>query len=124
MAVEESNKLDLGGRISIRTADLVRDEFARRVGEIERKHRLKFRGRKAKLEAILSAVMIDFLSRPVDEQDEAIVRCMPVYETIVAVQVGEAPDPGTDLIMGARKAPAKIDRDAPAEAPKPKAKGK
>jgi hypothetical protein len=97
-------------RIGGRTARLVHDEFKRRVNEIERVHRLKFLGHKAKLEPILSTVLIDFLSKPVEVQDEIVKRCMPVYEHIVAVQFGEQPDPGTDLIAAARKAPSRTDR--------------
>jgi hypothetical protein len=114
---EPEKKLENAVRITGRTAYLVRDEFARRVGEIERGYRLQFRGRKAKLEAILSAVILDFLAKPTEEQDEIVRRCLPVYEHIVAVQFGERPDPG-DLIAAARPGATK----APAEKSAPKRK--
>jgi hypothetical protein len=116
--VEPEKKLPNPVRITGRTAYLVRDAFARRVVEIEQNHRLQFRGRKAKLEAILSAVILDFLSKPVDEQDEIVTRCLPAYEHIVAVQFGERPEPDHDMIAAARPGATK----APAEKTAPKRK--
>jgi hypothetical protein len=83
-------KLSDTHKIPARTAPEILDAFNDALARFERARFPLFRRRKLTAEAMLSAVVLDFLDRTREDQDRIIARNVPRFEAILD---GEA-DPG------------------------------
>jgi hypothetical protein len=77
-------------KIPSRTAPEILEAFNDVLGRFERSRSVVFYGRKLSGEALLAAILLDYLDKPPAEQDRIVMDNVPRF---VAILEGE-PDPG------------------------------
>ena len=106
-------KLSYQNRLQVRTSADAIERLSNARARMQRKG-LTFDGRKIGFEAIIGAVLLEFLSRSSEEQDGVVDRWLPILEAQVNASVDPAqthgPSPETVELPVSRITPKKARR--------------
>lgn len=90
----DMRKLTQEYKLAARTAPEVYEAVNRLVSTVASEGRVKFRGRKIGVEALLNAVLLDFLDRAPGDQRELLARNVPRFEALLGDEPAASSSPG------------------------------